>query len=277
MRFLRQRFVDGRLRYAARPAYALAVGLELAAQRALDTARPARGGRDAALLAQLTALVKTFERPGALKRLVASIQRLYPELHTIVVDDSREPTRLPGVNTIVLPYDSGLSAGRSEGLRAVTTRYVLNLDDDFVFTRHTALRRALAIMEAQPQIDIMGGEVVHLPFFHRTDYSQAPLFPTPAAPTLPAGSQVGGLPVYDKVADFFIGRTERLRLVDWGPELKRVVHADFFTRARGVLTSVFNPDLKVVHAPTPFDAAYMEKRLDVDADYRALRQRYYRR
>ena len=63
MRFLRQRFVDGRLRYAARPAYALVVGLELAAQRVLDTARPARGGRDAALLAQLTAVVKTFERP----------------------------------------------------------------------------------------------------------------------------------------------------------------------------------------------------------------------
>ena len=70
-RFLRRHFVDGRLRYAARPAYALVVSLELAAQRALDTARPARHERDAELLGRLTAVVKTFERPAALGRLLA--------------------------------------------------------------------------------------------------------------------------------------------------------------------------------------------------------------
>ena len=37
-----------------------------------------------------------------------------------------------------MPYDSGISAGRNEGLRHVTTKYVLLLDDDLVFFRHGA-------------------------------------------------------------------------------------------------------------------------------------------
>jgi glycosyltransferase involved in cell wall biosynthesis len=251
------------------------VALELAGQRGIDSVQPARSGHGKALIRQLTAVVKTFERPRALERLIASMKRLYPELKTIVVDDSRDPAPIPGVSTIALRYDSGVSAGRSEGLRNVATQYVLSLDDDFVFYRHTNLEAALTLMERHPEIDIMGGEVVHLPFFATTDYSLATLFPTATPSTMAAGSYIGGLPVYDKVANFFIGRADRIRLVDWDPALKRVEHADFFTRAKGVLTSVFNADLRCLHAGTPFDSAYMKKRTDYTTDAVVLRRRYY--
>jgi glycosyltransferase involved in cell wall biosynthesis len=273
-RFLRRHFVHGRLQFAAGPTHAAVVGLELALQRVVDSfqALPETGNRE--LVGQLTAVVKTFERPQALRRLVASIRRRYPELRVIVVDDSRQPVELPGIEMVILPYDSGVSAGRREGLRRVRTKYMLNLDDDFVFYRQTKLPGALAIMERHPEIDVMGGEVVNLPFFHRADYGRAGVYAAGAAPTMPAGSRIGGLAVYDKVANFFVARTERVRLVDWDPALKRMEHADFFSRARGVLTSVFNPDLKCLHAGTPFDRAYMEKRLDVAGDAAVLRMRY---
>lgn len=260
---VRRHLVQGRLRPVVRGIYAAVVGLELAAQRGLDAVLPSRKPGEEELLGQLTAVVKTFERPQALKRLLDSIQRLYPDLKVIVVDDSACPTQMPGVETVVLPYDSGVSAGRREGLHQVTTRYMLNLDDDFVLTRHTDLNRALSILEAEPQIDILGGQVVNLPLFTVADYG--PL-------GVPAET-IGGLPVYDKVANFFVGRTERLRLVDWDPALKRVEHADFFRRARGVLTTVFNAELKCLHAPTPFDAPYMAIRTDVLLDSLVLRYR----
>jgi glycosyltransferase involved in cell wall biosynthesis len=205
---LRKWIVRGRLRILGRPLYALAIASELAAERVLDFIQPPDRNLEQTLVERdLTAVIKTFERPKTLHRLLASIKRKYPRLRTIVVDDSRSPSNVSGVQTIIMPYDSGVSAGRNEGLRHVLTKYALFLDDDFVFYRHTNLETALAIMENYPQIDIMGGEVIYLPSFKTADYSRADLFPSDAKATMPAGSYIGGLPVYDKVANFFTGHS----------------------------------------------------------------------
>jgi len=274
---VRKRLAEGRLRSIAGAAYRFIIAGELAFERFADAAHPCREAQDDGLLEELTALVKTFERPRVLRRLVESMKRMYPRLRVLVVDDSHHPVPIEGVETILLPFDSGVSAGRREGLRHVTTRYVLVLDDDFVFYRRTDLVSALRLMEEHPQIDIMGGQVITLPFYRSTDYRDAWLFPTHAEPTMPPGSAIGGLPVQDKVADFFIGRTERVRLVNWDPALKRVDHADFFTRAVGVLTTVYNADLKCLHAQTPFDVAYMRHREDWLADNAVLQYRWGKR
>jgi hypothetical protein len=120
----------------------------------------------------------------------------------------------------------------------------------------------------------MGGEVVDIPFYITHDYREGFLYPTEAAPVRPAGALVGGLPVYDKVANFFIGRTDRVRLVDWDPELRLLEHADFFTRAKGTLLTVFNAELKILHARTFFDRAYLSRRRDYAAAERILEKRY---
>jgi hypothetical protein len=250
------------------------VALELAVERNLDRISAQVIDQDPALLDRLTAVVKTFERPRALDRLLSSIRRLYPLLRVIVVDDSRRPVPAQGVRTVVLPFDSGVSAGRREGLRHVTTEYMLVLDDDYVFYRHTDLVRSLRVMGSWPEIDILGGQVVGLPFYTTVDYSRATLHQTEAKPTMPQGSRIGGLPVYDKVPNFIIGRTERVRLIDWTPSLKRMDHTDFFTRAKGVLTTVFDARLKCLHAQTPFDAPYMAYREDILLDNAVLRHRY---
>jgi glycosyltransferase involved in cell wall biosynthesis len=228
------------------------------------------------LVAELTALVKTFERPQVLRRLVGSIKRLYPGLRIVVVDDSRVPTTVEGVQTIEMPYDSGISAGRNEGLRHVATKYVLLLDDDVVLFRRTGLGPALALLERHREIDIMGGQLLELPSFgpRPPAHLTGTVFATNATPRLPIGTAIGGLSVCTKVSNFFIARRDRLALVPWDPELKRMEHADFFTRALGVLVTVFNPELKCLHARTPFDADYMAKRLDVSASRAILADRY---
>ena len=247
------------------------VAQELLVQRGLDLV-----ARTTAPIppADLTVLVKTFERPHVLRRLVKSVRRLHPALPIIAVDDSAEPTRLPGVMTIEMPYDSGVSAGRNEGLRHVATPFVLLMDDDFVFFRHTGLDAAMRLMARQPEIDIMGGQVIDLPFHRRRQPPRGRIYVTPAKPRVPLGSRLGGLEVVDKVPNFFLARRDRLELVPWDPQLKLAEHADFFTRALGTLTTVFNPGLRCLHATTPYDRAYMSKRMDYTESIRVLEPRY---
>jgi hypothetical protein len=176
---------------------------------------------------------------------------------------------------MILPYDSGVSAGRSAGLKLVKTPYTLLLDDDFIFYYHSGLRQAMQDICRHPEIDIMGGKVIKLPHFAVNDYRQAKIFPTASEPVHPPGSFIGPFSVYDKVPDFYLARTDRLRLVDWDPCLKRQDHADLFTRARGILTSVYNKNLRCLHAQTPYLEIYMQHRLNLKNDISVLRLRYH--
>jgi glycosyltransferase involved in cell wall biosynthesis len=273
-RVLSKHAFDGPLRPVTARAYNAAVAYELAFERMLDAVTPRE--RDHRLLGELTAVVKTFERPSVVRRLVASIRRLYPTLRIVVVDDSREPAHIEGAQTYSMPYDSGIGAGRNEALRHATTEYVLILDDDYVLSRHTQLVTALTVMEQHPKIDIMGGQLVDLPLYTRRplDEVAGSIYATSAEPRAPIGSSIGSLIVCEKVPTFFIARRARLQSVAWDPLLKRIDHADFFTRAFGVLTTVFNPHLRCFHARTPFDEKYMAKRLDLDESRRILAERY---
>lgn len=267
-RLLRNALVHGRPRRIAAPIFNAAVAAELTlAERVPIT--PARDVDD-----RLTIVIKTFERPAALRRLVTSIRRMYPSIPIIVVDDSRTPSELPEVETIVLPFDQGVSIGRQAGLDRVRTPYVMMLDDDFVFFHATGLGRALAKLERQPRIDLLGGQLIDLPYLRFRQPPLGRIFPTSALPREPIGSRIDGLLVCDKVANFYIARTAAVRAVGWTPQLRRVDHADFFTRALGVIVSVFDRELRAFHAQTPFDDAYMAYRNDISRDLLVLDARW---
>ncbi len=243
-------------------------------QRAREILRPATP--DTSCDRELTVLVKTFERPAILARLVTSVRARYPTLPVIVVDDSRAPKPLPDVETIALPFDSGVSAGRQAGLERVRTPFVLVVDDDFIFYNGTRLRPALDRLAGNRQIDILGGQLIDLPYLRVRRPPFGRIFTTRSEPLVPIGTTIGGLRVCDKVANFYVARTDRLRLVGWDPRLKRIDHADFFTRALGVLVSVFDPELRCLHAQTPFDRAYMTYRTDDHPDRVLLAARWRR-
>ena len=264
----------GKLRFIGKPIFIVIVTFELLFERVMDIVL--RTNIEPGIVNEnLTAIIKTFERPMELKRLVQSIRRFYPNMKIVVVDDSREPTVIESVQTIVIPFDSGVSAGRNRALKAVETKYTLLLDDDYIFYRKTGFHKALQLMEECSEIDIMGGERVDLPLYRTVDYKRPRLYSVERDAVKPMGSLVCSMPVYDKVANFYIARTERLRLVGWDDNLKRLDHADFFSRAKGVLVTVFNKDFKVLHAQTPYNEVYMSKRFSIEDDQKRLHEKYY--
>ncbi len=266
-------FLHSPLRKVVEPLYMTLLKLELRGQRVMDSMTKPNFAPD---LRDVTAVIKTFERPQRCRELVDSIRRFYPELAIIVVDDSRQVVPIPNVTAHIMPYDSGVSAGRSEGLKLVNSKYVLNLDDDFVFFQHTDVLAAVKIMNRYDEIDLMGGMVIDLPLYITHESRGSDLFNHSTESIVPPGQLVGGLKVHDKVANFFIARADSLRNVDWDRGLKRLDHADFFTRAKGRLLSVYNPAFKVLHVKNPFDIAYLNVRLSLDEDLAYLARKYAR-
>jgi hypothetical protein len=245
-------------RYAAAPAYEALIAAELAAERARDRVTPAPTVK----LDDLTIVVKTFERPRSVRRFIASVRRVYPTVRIVVVDDSRAPILHEGAETFVLPYDSGVSAGRAAGLAQVDTPFFLQCDDDHVFSHRTRIGPVLERMRAHPELDVVGGRLLNLPFF------------VPDVLETTSLGTIAGLERRLVAANFFVGRTDRVRLVGWDPALKRVDHTDFFLRAKGILAVAEDPQLTVLHAKTPFDAGYMAHRLDIERDLVILAVRH---
>jgi glycosyltransferase involved in cell wall biosynthesis len=267
---------NGKLSLIGHPVFFFLVNLELMVERILDSFSK-RNANASVIDRNLTAVIKTFERPKELRRLVKSIRRFYPNIKIIVVDDSENPSNIDGVETIAMPFDSGVSAGRQEALKHVRTKYLLLLDDDYVFYRKTILESSLEQMEKNTKIDILGGARVDLPFYRTLDYFGTGLHPTGMNSCRPAGSVIGGFRVQDKVANFYIARTESIKQIGWDERLKRLDHADFFTRAKGKLVTVFNPGFRVLHAQTPYRRTYMRFRKDYEADRMVLSEKYYSR
>lgn len=159
-----------------------------------------------------------------------------------------------------MPYNSGISLGRNRALELTQTPYFLLLDDDFVFSYRQKIGDLLVFMESNQNVDIFGGRCIDLPFYITHHFQDAALHGTTATPLLPIGSNVGGHTVVNKVQNYFIGRTDTVAKLGWNPALKVNEHTEFFTRACVQLVTVFNEDMKILHAKTPFDIDYLRFR-----------------
>jgi len=106
----------------------------------------------------ITLLIKTFERRSCLPRLVRSVRKYYSEVRTIIVDDSRNPGIIEDkyIDYHILPYNRGISYGRNYGLRHIKTKYFLLLDDDYIFTPRTDLKKFLILIQKH-NLDILAG------------------------------------------------------------------------------------------------------------------------
>jgi GT2 family glycosyltransferase len=208
-----------------------------------------------------TILVKTFQRPDALRRLVASIRRFYPDIPVYVVDDSEQPLE-PVPEDITrywhLPFDSlGVSAGRNFGLGRVETEYVVVCDDDMVFGRRTDLARMLRTL-VTTRFDVVSCMWMdHEPWTSiRRGYRRYEGTLEIADGTLvhhlgATRGTVDGLPVFDIVHQFFVASAAVLGHAPWDPRLKVAgEHVDFFLtlRERGLLSTRL-PDVVVYHHP----------------------------
>jgi len=216
----------------------------------------ARSTDRAHLLSQTTVLIKTFQRPKDLDRLIRSLRRYYPELQILVGDDGFQPSPRSDVGYIRLPEDIGVSAGRNALLERVKTPYFLMLDDDLEFFRKTKIEKLTQLVD-QGELDIAAGNYVKIKrklfFIHRRrlqpyhglfDFRDNQL-------RLVRGSHYQGKDylLCDITHQFFVARTDAIRaLGGWDPELRMNDHEEFFVRARRQgLRIGYRSDVMVLH------------------------------
>nr|XP_006973370.1 beta-1,4 N-acetylgalactosaminyltransferase 1 isoform X2 [Peromyscus maniculatus bairdii] len=208
--------------------------------------------------ALVTIATKTFLRYDRLRALIASIRRFYPTVTIVIADDSDKPERIsdPHVEHYLMPFGKGWFAGRNLAVSQVTTKYVLWVDDDFVFTARTRLEKLVDVLERTP-LDLVGGAVREISGFSTT-YRQL-LSVEPGAPGLGDclrqkrgfHHELVGFPscvVTDGVVNFFLARTDKVREVGFDPRLNRVAHLEFFLDGLGSLRVGSCSDVVVDHA-----------------------------
>jgi len=231
----------------------------------------------------LTIVVKTFQRPDALRRLVSSIRRFYPGVAVLVVDDSEQPLD-PAPDGVTrywhLPFNSlGVSAGRNFGLAQVETEYVLFSDDDMVFGHRTDLAEMLRTLRAT-RFDIVSCRWLdHEPWRGvRRGYRryEGTLEIADGVLVHRLGATRGtidGLPVYDIVHQFFVASKETLGPDPWDARLRVAgEHVDCFLglKERGLLCTAL-PDVVVNHYPA-LPPEYHPFRADTAGDVRRLQE-----
>ena len=212
-------------------------------------------------------IIKTFERPRSLRRLLKSIAAHQPSCPVIVSDDSNRPSRnkmLAAFPSLALeyyemPFDSGVCAGRNLTLSHVRTPYFVHCDDDFVFDSRADLASARDMLE-QHGLDILAGlyydvapmtpaqwlkAIGRLELFrikNRITMEGVPRrFFGDFAPNPDGTVRLVEIPYQDPLVrcdlgqNFFIARTERVRdtLGGWNEAIKiGGDHEDFFYRAK---------------------------------------------
>ncbi|XP_007482439.1 beta-1,4 N-acetylgalactosaminyltransferase 2 isoform X2 [Monodelphis domestica] len=186
----------------------------------------------------VTIATKTFLRPHKLQILLMSIRQYYPDVTVIVADDSEKPQKINDtyVEHYIMPFGKGWFAGRNLAVSQVTTKYVLWVDDDFLFTKDTKIEELVDVLE-KTELDVVGGSVSGNLFqfkllmeqgedgdciHKRSGYFEV----------------LNGFPncvVTSGIANFFLAHTESLQRVGFDPQLKRVAHTEFFIDGLGNL------------------------------------------
>lgn len=175
----------------------------------------------------VTAIIKTFERPHIAQRLIDSIRVKYPTLPVLIADDSKEPTCFKGATTYHLPFDSGLSAGRNLLVKHVNTKYSLLLDDDWIFDSDTNIGNLVQILDFG-DLDIIAGIIKNAQHFYGTLSRENDILYMKTKPL----EKDSLYTLCDYTHNFFLALTETLLFNPWDNELKLSEHLDFFLRLK---------------------------------------------
>jgi len=207
------------------------------------------------LLDKVTLLIKTFERPDCLKKLLNSIYKYYKNIPIIVVNDGVPINDIPNVFQINVDFDMGASYCRNLGLSMVNTPYVVTLDDDFIFNERTKLETWLDILE-NTSIDLISGDVTN------TRYEACFKLENKILQFVRKNKGIeSGYPLYDIVLQFWMARTEKIRSFGgWCNEFKTIDHMPFFINA-------FNK-IKIAYC----NSVYVDHKQERTKEYNRFRQ-----
>ncbi|XP_039680342.1 beta-1,4 N-acetylgalactosaminyltransferase 2-like isoform X2 [Perca fluviatilis] len=204
----------------------------------------------------VTIATKTFLRYPQLKVLLSSIRRFYSNIEVVIADDSFEPEHITGehIRQYFMPPAQGWFAGRNLAVSQVTTKYFLWVDDDFLFTENTKIEKLVEVMEAVPELDVLGGTVQGNQFYFSLLYEEGEEMEGGCLYRKSQG-KFQSLPGYPQcflasgVVNFFLARTDAIQKVGFDPKLQRVAHSEFFIDGLGSLLVATCDHVSIDHQP----------------------------
>ena len=228
--------------------------------------RPAhrRSAAQAADGTSLAIAVTTIERPQVIQRFILSVRQYFPEIPIYVADQSRDIGAMMSfydahrVTVVRMPYDAGVTASRNRLVAAMGEEYFVLCDDDFVFGAETRFTEAIAILEAEPEIGVVGGKLYdfdgteerprHWELFFEYDRKNRLLITTPIYQLTPIAREVAGVKLYlcDAVMNFAVFRRSIFdETVRWDERFKsNGEHEDFYLNLK------VNSTAQVAYLPT---------------------------
>ncbi|XP_004558813.1 beta-1,4 N-acetylgalactosaminyltransferase 1a [Maylandia zebra] len=209
------------------------------------------------ITALVTIATKTFLRYDKLKDLIDSIRKYYPTVTIVIADDNEHPQPVTGphIEHYIMPFGKGWFAGRNLAVSQVITKYVLWVDDDFIFTANTKLEKMVDILE-KTTLDLVGGAVREVTGYtatyrHTISVEDGGNEGDCLHIRLGYHHAIKGFPncvVADAVINFFMARTVKVQQVGFDPRLARQAHLEFFIDALGHLHIGSCSDVIVSHA-----------------------------
>ncbi len=224
-----------------------------------------------------TLIIKTFERPAVLQRLLDSIQLHYPDIPIILSDDSRVHAKPKTRNPLIHQkheFDIGLSEGRNRAVNAVMTPFVITLDDDFVCQHNSFDAMLYGIRRYKSEV--IGGriepsEVRHGLFSTYKDangnYATNLNFQNHRMQTYHLNGRE--YIISHSMMNFFVAQTQVLRENPWPSEIKiSEEHWAFFYRLRraGVKCALTSQS-SVEHRCPEHRGLYRKKRVGRKSEY----------
>ncbi|XP_034394650.1 beta-1,4 N-acetylgalactosaminyltransferase 2-like isoform X1 [Cyclopterus lumpus] len=204
----------------------------------------------------VTVITKTFLRYPQLKVLLSSIRRFYSDIEVIIADDSFETEHITGehIRQYIMPPAQGWFAGRNLAVSQVTTKYFLWVDDDFEFTEGTKIEKLVEVMEAHPELDVVGGTVKGNQFYFSLLYDEGEEMEGGCLYRKSKGRfhSLSGYPkcfMASGVVNFFLARTQAAQQVGFDPKLQRVAHSEFFIDGLGSLMVATYSHVSIGHQP----------------------------
>jgi glycosyltransferase involved in cell wall biosynthesis len=115
---------------------------------------------------EVSIVVTTFERPESLAFCLSSIRKFYEDVEIVVVNngnlsESVETTSQKNKAILInLPFDSGVSKSRNEGINFSKKKYTVCCDDDYGFTEMTRLEKFKTVLERDEAVGLVAGDVM---------------------------------------------------------------------------------------------------------------------
>ena len=204
----------------------------------------------------VTFLYKSFERQKQAKRLYKCLRKYYPKAKIVIADDSSVPLVInkkdQNLTILHLPFNSGLSKGLDEGLKKVTTDYVMRMDDDELLTPKSKVHDQLKYLQKNTEVDLVGLQLTHLDIKRLIERYRRIRMNKELK--IPAGTVIDGKEVIYKSANVYLVRTESLRKVGYDPNIRMIDHHEFFYRAAGNIVTVMAPEAYVLHCHNWFES-----------------------